>query len=310
MERNQSGPMRRHDARATDAAPGVNRPQESAGRLRLVNAMSVDVEDYYQVSAFEGVISRDQWAGIPSRIPRNVDKILEIFDGAGVHATFFVLGWVCKQHPGLVKRIADAGHEIASHGDDHARVGTMDREAFLADSESTRKLLEDTSGRRVIGYRAPSFSIGQGTLWAHDVLAEAGFEYSSSIFPVSHDHYGLPDSPRFPYRVADDRLLEIPMSTVRVFGRNWPCSGGGYFRLMPYRYSNWCTTRINRDERKPVVFYFHPWELDPGQPRVQGISAKARFRHYLNLDRFEARLRRMLADFSWDRMDKVFLGLS
>ena len=273
----------------------------------LANAMSVDVEDYFQVSAFEHKVSRDDWPTIASRIPANVSRILALFEAENVKATFFTLGWVCEHHPEVVRQIADAGHEIASHGHEHSRVGTFDRRQFHCDVEDTRKRLEDVSGTAVIGYRAPSFSIGAETLWAHDVLSEAGYAYSSSVFPVKHDHYGLPDAPRFPFRSASSGMLEIPMSSLPLMGRNWPCSGGGYFRLFPLRFSQWAVKRINVQEQMPAIFYFHPWEMDPGQPRMTGISAKTRFRHYVNLDKFESRLTRMLRTFSWDRMDRVFL---
>lgn len=273
----------------------------------LANAMSVDVEDYFQVSAFEGSVSRDDWTNIECRIPGNIDKILEIFDAENVKSTFFTLGWVCEHYPDVVRKIAAAGHEIASHGNEHARVGTLDRKQFYQDVESTRKRLEDITGTAVLGYRAPSFSIGKDTLWAHDVLAEAGYTYSSSIFPVKHDHYGLPDAPRFPFKSASGALLEIPMSSCPLIGRNWPCAGGGYFRLLPLRVSKWAIKRINDREQMPAIFYFHPWEIDPDQPRVPGISAKAKFRHYLNLDKFEFRLTQMLRSFRWDRVDRVYL---
>ncbi len=274
----------------------------------LPNAMTVDVEDYFQVSAFEGVVSRDDWVSMPARLPRNVDQILDLFERENVRATFFTLGWVCEKYPEVVRDIAAAGHEIASHGQEHSRVGTFNREQFRNDVEGTRKRLEDVSGTAVIGYRAPSFSIGRETLWAHDVLAEAGYTYSSSVFPVRHDHYGLPGAPRFPFKSSLGAVLEIPMSTLSLFGRHWPCSGGGYFRLLPLSYSQWAVRRINEQEHMPAVFYFHPWEIDPGQPRVQGLSFRTRFRHYLNLSKFEYRLTQMLRTFRWDRMDRIFMG--
>lgn len=274
----------------------------------LANAMSVDVEDYFQVSAFETHVSRNDWANISSRIPANIARILALFDAENTKATFFTLGWVCEHLPEVVRQIADAGHEIASHGHEHSRIGTLSKKQFYDDVETTRKRLEDVSGTAVVGYRAPSFSIGKDTLWAHDILAEAGYQYSSSVFPVKHDHYGLPNAPRFPFRTASGSLLEIPMSSLSLLGRNWPCSGGGYFRLLPLRYSKWAVKRINLSEQMPAIFYFHPWEMDPNQPRISGISAKTRFRHYVNLDKFESRLMQMLRSFKWDRMDRIFLG--
>lgn len=275
---------------------------------RLPNAMTVDVEDYFQVSAFENTVSRADWKDMPVRLARNIDKILEMFDESDVKGTFFTLGWVCQEFPEIVRSIAEAGHEIASHGFEHSRVGTFNHEDFRADVEGTRKRLEDVSGMQVLGYRAPSFSIGQKTLWAHDVLAEAGYTYSSSVFPIQHDHYGLPEAPRFPFRSSENGVLEIPMSSLTSMGRNWPCSGGGFFRLLPLAYSKWAIKRINVKEQMPAVFYFHPWELDPDQPRIKGISGKARFRHYVNLSKFEYRLSRMLHEFRWGRMDHIFLG--
>jgi polysaccharide deacetylase family protein (PEP-CTERM system associated) len=277
---------------------------------QLPNAMTVDVEDYFQVSAFENTISREDWSKIPSRIPANVDRILQIFGRENVKATFFTLGWVCDKFPKVVRDIAAAGHEIASHGYEHSRVGTFEPEQFFQDVESTRKSLEDVSGTAVVGYRAPSFSIGRDTLWAHDVLAEAGYQYSSSVFPVKHDHYGLPNAPRFPFKNAAETILEIPLSSLPVAGRNLPCAGGGYFRLLPLAYSKWAMRRINQREQMPAVFYFHPWEIDPGQPRIDGISLKTKFRHYVNLHRFEHRLTEMLRSFHWDRMDRIFLDRS
>ena len=284
-----------------------NLAQEFRGK-QLPNAMTVDVEDYFQVSAFENAIARSDWADMPARLPRNIDKILGLFDEANVKGTFFTLGWVCEKFPQIVRDIAANGHEVASHGFEHSRVGTFSKKDFRADVEGTRKQLEDVSGTPVVGYRAPSFSIGQKTLWAHEVLAEAGYTYSSSVFPIQHDHYGLPDAPRFPFRSSDTGVLEIPMSSVTSMGRNWPCSGGGYFRLLPIQYSKWALRQINVKEQMPGVFYFHPWEIDPDQPRVKGVSRKARFRHYVNLGKFESRLSLMLQEFDWDRMDRIFLG--
>lgn len=273
----------------------------------VVNALTVDVEDYFQVSAFANSISRDDWESLPCRVERNTNLVLDLFAEGGAKATFFTLGWVARRYPALVRRIADEGHEVASHGMAHFRVGDQTPDEFRADVEATRAILQDVSGQPVIGYRAASFSIGADTLWAHEVLAEAGHLYSSSVYPVRHDHYGLPDAPRFrfvPERAAG--LVELPLTTVRMGSRNLPCAGGGYFRLLPYRYFRWAIGRVNRDERESAIFYFHPWEIDPDQPRQSGISAKTRFRHYVNLRRMAPRLSRMLGDFSWDRMDRVF----
>lgn len=272
---------------------------------RVSNALTIDVEDYFQVSAFARHIARHSWDALPCRIERNVDLLLELLSDTGAHATFFTLGWVAERYPKLVRAIVDQGHELASHGYGHLRASDQSPEDFNDDVVRAKKILEDTTGVRVLGYRAPSFSIGHGNLWAFDSLAEAGYRYSSSIYPVKHDHYGMPDAPRFPFRIRD-QLLEIPVTTTRLFGRNLPAGGGGYFRLAPYRVSHWAIDRVNRIEGRPAIFYFHPWEVDPRQPRVRGISAKTRFRHYLNLDRTEARLQRLLSDFHWDRVDRVF----
>lgn len=272
----------------------------------IVNAMSVDVEDYFQVSAFEGVLSRAEWAGMELRVERNVDRILTLFDAHGARSTFFTLGWVAKRLPGMVRRIAEAGHEIASHGMEHHRVTGMDPATFRGDVRDSKALLEDISGQAVIGYRAPSYSIGRDNLWALDELAESGFRYSSSIYPIAHDHYGMPEAPRFAFSPRDNGLLEVPVTTFSLSGRSFPCGGGGYFRLYPYALSRWAIRRVNSKERESTVFYFHPWEIDPNQPRMAGIGAKTRFRHYLNLSRTEARLERLLSDFRWDRMDRVF----
>ncbi|MCK5480848.1 MAG: DUF3473 domain-containing protein [Gammaproteobacteria bacterium] len=270
--------------------------------------MTVDVEDYFQVSAFESVVNRGDWDRLPCRVEQNTDHILELFDGHDVKATFFMLGWVAARYPELVRRIVDAGHELASHGYFHVRVTRQLPQAFSEDVSKTRKLLEDIAGCEVQGYRAASYSIVNETLWAHDLLQEAGYRYSSSVYPIRHDLYGIPDAPRFAYRHKDGGLLEIPVTTVSLFNHNLPCGGGGYFRLLPYRVSRWAMKRVNGADRMPCVFYFHPWEIDPGQPRQAGISGKTRFRHYLNLGRMQARVERLLDDFSWGRMDNVFLS--
>lgn len=273
----------------------------------LSNALTIDVEDYFQVSAFAPYIRRDEWDARECRVERNVGRILELLAERDVKATFFTLGWVAERYPQLVRDIVAGGHELASHGFGHQRASDLSREAFAADVGSAKKILEDLSGQAVRGYRAPSFSIGAGNLWAFDALSAAGYEYSSSIYPIKHDHYGMPDSPRFAYRVGSG-LLEVPVTTLRMFNRNLPSSGGGYFRLLPYQLSRWMIGKVNRDDREPAVFYFHPWEIDPGQPRVAGIDAKTRFRHYVNIDRTEARLRQLLQDFRWGRMDHIFLA--
>ena len=271
-----------------------------------VNAMTVDVEDYFQVSAFERHIAPADWERMPQRVERNTSRVLELFADRGVHATFFTLGWVAERFPALVRRIAEAGHEVASHGFDHTRVIHQEPSQFRADVTRTKRLLEDVTGRAVRGYRAATYSIGASNLWALDVLQAAGYRYSSSIYPIRHDLYGMPDAPRFAFRVRADGLLELPITSVRALGRRWPCGGGGFFRLFPYAFSSWGLRRVNRTDRQPGIFYFHPWEVDPDQPRIDGIGLKTRIRHYLNLSRMETRLRRLLGDFRWDRMDRVF----
>jgi polysaccharide deacetylase family protein (PEP-CTERM system associated) len=270
------------------------------------NALSVDVEDWFQVGAFEKVIARDAWETLPRRVEENTGRVLDLFDQAGVKATFFTLGWVAERHPALIRRIADAGHEVASHGWDHARVFTMDAKAFRADLERARAAIEDAAGQQVTGYRAPSFSIDRRTPWAHPILAELDFAYSSSVAPIAHDHYGWPESPRFAWRpVAGAALVELPVTTVHIAGRRLAAGGGGFFRLLPYAFSSWAVSRVNRAEQRPAVFYFHPWEIDPGQPRVAGAPLKSRLRHYTNLSTMRPKLMKLLRDHSWERTDLV-----
>jgi polysaccharide deacetylase family protein (PEP-CTERM system associated) len=275
--------------------------------FEIANALTVDVEDYFQVSALSPYIRRADWDRVPCRVQRNVDTILSLFADARVRATFFTLGWIAQRHPALVKRIVAEGHELASHGYGHLRIHEQTEAEFTQDIRRAKALLEDIAGVEVKGYRAPSFSIGERTLWAFDRIAEARYQYSSSVYPVRHDLYGMPDAPRFPYRPRAD-LLEIPVTTAAVFNCNLPAGGGGYFRLLPYAVSRALIRRVNQVERRSSVFYFHPWEIDPAQPRVPGTSVKTRFRHYVNLRRTEPRLRRLLQDFRWRRMDEVFLG--
>ena len=269
------------------------------------NAMSVDVEDWFQVQAFARVIDRAGWDALPSRVEANTDRILAQFDAAGVRATFFTLGWVAERHPGIVQRIVAAGHELASHGYGHQLVHELSPDEFREDLVRAKGVLESLGGVPVIGYRAPTFSIGPRNPWAYDVLAQTGHRYSSSIYPVKHDLYGVPDAPRFPYRPGASDILEIPMTTLRLGGRNLPISGGGYFRLMPYLLFRTLLRRFQAEQR-PGVFYFHPWEVDPGQPRVKAAPRLARFRHTVNLGAMAGRVDRLVRDFNWDRMDHVF----
>ena len=272
----------------------------------ITNALTVDVEDYFQVSALAPHIPRSEWDRMPCRVERNVDLILELLADSRSQATFFILGWIAERYPGLVRRIAAAGHEVASHGYAHQRATDQSRIEFLEDIRRAKALLEDLAGEEVKGYRAPSFSIGEKNLWAFESIAEAGYRYSSSVYPVRHDHYGMPNAPRFPYRPLAG-LLEIPITTARIFGTNLPAGGGGYFRLLPYVLSRALIRRVNQADGHAAVFYLHPWELDPGQPVVQGTNARTRFRHYLNLQHTLPRLRRLLDDFRWGRVDVAFL---
>jgi polysaccharide deacetylase family protein (PEP-CTERM system associated) len=269
------------------------------------NALTIDVEDYFQVSALAPHVDRATWDTRPCRVERNVSRLLEMFADSGARATFFTLGWVAERYPHLVRDIVAQGHELASHGYAHLRATEQTRREFSSDIRSAKRLLEDVSGQPVKGYRAPSFSIGRGNEWAFDELLDAGYAYSSSVYPVRHDHYGVPDAPRFPYRTRPG-LLEIPLTTTPLLGRNLPASGGGFFRLLPYGVSRWALRRVNRIDQRPAIFYLHPWEIDPEQPRIAGASAKTRFRHYLNLGRTESRLSRLLRDFQWGRVDDVF----
>lgn len=277
-----------------------------SGSAAATNAMTVDVEDWYQVQAFAHCIRRADWSDLDTRVEANVDRILHLFESAGVQGTFFTLGWIARRHPGMVRRIVAAGHELASHGWEHVRAHTQDPPTFRADVERTRLTLEDIGGIPVAGYRAATFSIGAGNQWAFRVLEDAGYTYSSSVNPIRHDLYGMPDAPRAPFRPGGGALWELPMTTVAAFGRNWPCAGGGFFRLLPYRVYASGLAAVNRQEQRPGIFYFHPWEIDPGQPRVSGCGWKSRLRHYTNLSRMQAKLERLLRDFTWDRMDRVF----
>ncbi len=275
----------------------------------LTNAMTVDVEDYFQVSAFEPYIAREQWEQWPRRVEHNTNRILDLFAECGVKATFFTLGWVAERHPALVRRIVAEGHELASHGYAHIRVTQQTPVEFRADVARTKALLEDLGGVAILGYRAASYSIGAGNLWALAELEQAGYRYSSSIYPIRHDLYGMPEAPRFAFHPENaPALLEVPVTTVTAFGKTLPCGGGGWFRLWPYALSRWALRRVNQRDGQSGLFYFHPWEIDPEQPRQPGVNLKTRVRHYLNLHRMEGRLRSLLRDFRWNRMDRVFLS--
>ena len=276
---------------------------------KLKNAMTVDVEDYFQVSAFESHIAKNQWDTLPHRVDRNTHRVLDIFEKHGVKATFFTLGWVAERYPELVKRIVTDGHELACHGYEHIRVTQQTPEQFRADITKTKKILEELGSCEVKGYRAASYSICKENLWALDILQEEGFKYSSSIYPVKHDLYGIPDAPRFMYEpIKNSNFKEIPITTLRLGEKNIPCGGGGFFRFYPYVFSKWAFNRVNNKENQAGLFYFHPWEIDPEQPKQEGLSLKTQFRHYLNLSRMENRLEQLLSDFEWDTMENVFLN--
>jgi polysaccharide deacetylase family protein (PEP-CTERM system associated) len=274
-------------------------------RAMVVNGLSVDIEDWFQVGAFERTIRREDWDGLVHRVERNSDAVIDLFGRMGARATFFTLGWVAERYPALIRRITDAGHELASHGWDHVRVFTMSPDQFRADLRRTRDVLQDIGGQPVTGYRAPSFSIDKRTPWAHEILAEEGYAYSSSVAPVVHDHYGWPEAPRFAFRpVEGSPLVELPVTTARLGGRIVAAGGGGFFRLFPYAFSRWAIGQVNREHR-PAIFYFHPWEIDPGQPRVADAPLKSKLRHYARLGAMEGKLERVIGEFRWDRVDKV-----
>jgi polysaccharide deacetylase family protein (PEP-CTERM system associated) len=269
------------------------------------NAISVDVEDWFQVGAFETVIDRKDWGNYEHRVEANTDAVLALFADAGVKATFFTLGWVAERYPALIRRMVEQGHEVASHGCDHKRVFQMTAAEFLADIKASKTVLEQAAGEAVKGYRAPNFSIDTRTPWAHEALVEAGYQYSSSVAPIKHDHYGWPEAPRFAFRpVPGAQLIELPVSTVQVAGRNFAAGGGGFFRLLPYALSRWMVERVNAEDR-PSIFYFHPWDMDPGQPRVANAPLKSKLRHYPNLGVMADKLRRLTKDFEWGRVDQV-----
>lgn len=273
----------------------------------IVNALSVDVEEYFQVSAFESVIAPNHWASWPSRVEAATDGLLELFAAANVHITFFTLAWIAERHPQLIRRMSEQGHEVACHGYNHTRATTQTREQFRADITRSKAMLEDLIGAPVLGYRAASFSIDHTNLWAFPELEAAGFSYSSSVYPVRHDLYGAPHAPRTPFRPPETRrLTEIPVSTVRFGGRNWPAGGGGFFRLFPYFMSRMLITRVNQIDHMAANTYFHPWEFDPQQPRPSGVRLKTRFRHYLNQGRTRERMRCLLADFAWAPFRDVY----
>jgi len=268
------------------------------------HAFTVDVEDYFQVDAFSDVVPGPRWGDYPSRVSRNTHRLLDLLDQHQTRGTFFVLGWIAQRHPELVRDIAARGHEVASHGMSHQRVMTQAPEVFRQETRDSKRLLEDLIQAPVLGYRAATYSIVRESLWALDVLWEEGFAYDSSIFPVRHDRYGIPDAATVPHRIGTPGgrdIAEFPLTAARVLGANVPVSGGGYFRLFPYAFTRWALRRVCAEGR-PVVFYLHPWEVDPEQPRIAGARLRSRLRHYLNLDRTEGRLGRLLKDFRFGTM--------
>ncbi|WP_085300427.1 XrtA system polysaccharide deacetylase [Cognaticolwellia mytili] len=276
---------------------------------KIINAMTVDVEDYFHVSAFENTIPRSNWEKMPLRVERNTYRLLELFEKYNVKSTFFTLGWVAKHCPNLIKAIVDQGHELASHGYSHKRATEMTRAEFFSDVEQSKNILEELSGKKIVGYRAPSFSVNETNTWVYDVLIELGFQYSSSTYPINHDLYGVPDWPRFAYLrdVSDQKLIEIPIPTIRHRDINTGIGGGGYFRLYPYWLSKRRIDKFHKLEQMPYNFYFHPWEIDPDQPRVKEASLKSKFRHYVNLSRMEGKLEQLLKEYQWDTMKSVYL---
>lgn len=284
--------------------------QDQAAAGAILNALSVDVEDYFQVSLFESAVDRQQWDSMEPRVESNTDRLLAIFADSGVAATFFLLGWVAERYPDLVRRIHQQGHELAVHGYDHRRITTQTPIEFRQDVRMSKQIIEDVAGERVIGYRAPSYSVVEETTWALKILSEEGFEYDSSIFPIHHDLYGIPDSPRYPWIIRQGDggsklpLWEFPISTVRVMGTNFPFVGGGYLRQFPMFFIRWGMRRVNHGEQQPVMIYIHPWEIDPDQPR-QDVKTLTRVRHYRNLSKAEARLRHLFRDFRFDTIRTV-----
>ncbi len=275
----------------------------------LRNALSVDVEDWFQVGAFENTIDRSDWDGLNRRVEANTDACLAMFAKAGIKATFFTLGWVAHRHPALIRRIVEQGHELASHGWDHARVFTLTPDQFRDDLAKTRACLEDAGGTAVTGYRAPSFSIDKRTPWAHPILAEAGYTYSSSVAPVVHDHYGWPEAPRFAFApVAGSDFLELPVTTAKLGGRTLAAGGGGFFRLLPYQFSRWAVRQVNAEAQSAII-YFHPWEIDPSQPRVANAPLRSKLRHYTNLSVMTPKLERLISDFAWGRVDEIVVDM-
>jgi len=269
--------------------------------------LTVDVEDYFHVSAFESAIDKADWNSLEQRVEASTYRLLELFEQHQAKCTFFTLGWVAERNPNLIKAIVDQGHELASHGFAHQRATIMTPDEFRTDVSQSKQVLEDVSGQAIVGYRAPSFSFNDSNTWVYKILKDLGFEYSSSTYPIEHDLYGVPDWPRFKYE-RPEGIVEIPVPTVRKNEQNTGIGGGGYFRLYPYWLSKRRIDSYLKTEKQPYSFYFHPWEIDPEQPRVAGASVKSKLRHYLNLSRMEAKVVRLLDDYQWDTMKSVYLG--
>jgi len=277
----------------------------------IINAMTVDVEDYFHVSAFENTIDKSDWKSMPLRVEKNTYRLLELFEKHNAKSTFFTLGWVAERCPNLIKAIVDQGHELASHGFAHQRITEMSKDDFVADVLQSKNILEQLSGKEVIGYRAPSFSINDTNTWVYEKLIELGFQYSSSTYPIEHDLYGVPNWARFMNErqesFDDKKIIEIPIPTLRKNDANTGIGGGGYFRLYPYWLSKRRIDKFHRQDKQPYSFYFHPWEIDPDQPRMKEAPLKSKFRHYINLSRMEGKLEQLLKDYQWDTMKSVYL---
>lgn len=274
-------------------------------KSKTANVMTVDVEDYFHVSAFDSVINKGDWKSLPLRVEKNTYRLLELFDSYNAKATFFTLGWVAEQSPSLMKDIVSNGHELASHGYAHQRLSTMSRSEVFEDIKKSKEILEDISSTKIVGYRAPSFSINETNEWVYEILTELGFLYSSSTYPIEHDLYGVPDWPRFKY-LREEGIQEIPIPTLRKSNKNTGIGGGGYFRLYPYWMSKRRIESFIADEKQPYSFYFHPWEIDPEQPRIKEASFKSKVRHYINLSRMEDKIIKLLQDYQWSTMKEVY----
>jgi polysaccharide deacetylase family protein (PEP-CTERM system associated) len=266
---------------------------------KIINYLTIDVEEHFQVAAFEDIVKPVEWDGHDSRVVKNTNRILELLKKHDTQATFFIVGWTAERHPGLVKDIINQGHDVGCHSYMHRKIYDLTPDEFRRDTAKAKDVLEDITGRKINCYRAPSYSITKKSLWALDILEELGFEYDSSIFPILHDNYGIPDAPRFRYKQPDHNLIEYPISTAKVLGRNIPVAGGGYFRLFPYWFTRMLLTKINKQENEPFIFYLHPWEVDPDQPRMKKAKLLSKFRHYNNLNKTETRLENLLNDFTF-----------